>query len=169
MNMSTKSRYALNALIDFMLCEAVGPVALATISTRQQVSLSYLEQLFSSLRRAGIVQSTRGPGGGYALARPSTQITLADIVIAVDDPLGRADLEDAERDPSQALWSRLSGAMLQHMSTITLETVVSEQKAKGVTVVALPVGATTVRRPAGKKAGTTAPNAVFAFGRSTAR
>ncbi|HZF81295.1 MAG TPA: Rrf2 family transcriptional regulator, partial [Rubrivivax sp.] len=79
MRISTKGRFAVNALIDLALRQAgpeKGPVALATISARQQVSLSYLEQLFSRLRRDGIVESTRGPGGGYTLKRNTEQITV---------------------------------------------------------------------------------------------
>ena len=86
MRMSTKGRFAVNALIDLALREAAGPVALATISARQQVSLSYLEQMFSRLRRVGIVESTRGPGGGYTLGREAALISVADIVAAVTTP-----------------------------------------------------------------------------------
>ena len=84
MRMSTKGRFAVNALIDLALREAGGPVALATISARQQVSLSYLEQMFSRLKRVGIVDSTRGPGGGYTLGRAAAEISVADIISAVD-------------------------------------------------------------------------------------
>ena len=95
MRMSTKGRFAVNALIDLALREAAGPVALATISARQQVSLSYLEQLFSRLRRDGIVESTRGPGGGYSLGRAPEEISVADIVSSVDDPLESTEGESA--------------------------------------------------------------------------
>ena len=80
MRMSTKGRFAVNALIDLALREPAGPVALAAICARQQISLSYLEQLFSRLRRNGLVESTRGPGGGYTLGRSAAEITVADIV-----------------------------------------------------------------------------------------
>ncbi|HSQ70796.1 MAG TPA: Rrf2 family transcriptional regulator, partial [Rubrivivax sp.] len=87
MRMSTKGRFAVNALIDLALREPAGPVALAAICARQQISLSYLEQLFSRLRKNGLVESTRGPGGGYTLGRSAAEISVADIVSAVDDPL----------------------------------------------------------------------------------
>lgn len=169
MRMSTKGRFAVNALIDLALREAAGPVALATISARQQVSLSYLEQLFSRLRRDGIVESTRGPGGGYTLGRPAAQISVADIVTAVDDPLENADGENAADGLSQALWLRLNTTMLAHMATITLTSLVDEQKAHGATVEAKPVRRAIAPQPAIKPPRTTAPNSVFAFGRSFAR
>lgn len=169
MSMSTKGRFAVNALIDLALREAAGPVALATISARQQVSLSYLEQLFSRLRREGIVQSTRGPGGGYALGRPSTQITVADIVTAVDDPREAIDGEAGDNDLSQSLRLRLNATMLQHMTTITLASLVEEQKAQGATVATKPVRRAIAPQPAAQTPRTTAPNSVFAFGRSFSR
>ena len=96
MRMSTKGRFAVNALIDLALREPAGPVALAAICARQQVSLSYLEQLFSRLRKNGLVESTRGPGGGYTLGRSAAAISVADIVSAVDEPMDDAAHE--ERD-----------------------------------------------------------------------
>ena len=170
MRMSTKGRFAVNALIDLALREAAGPVALATISARQQVSLSYLEQLFSQLRQHGMVESTRGPGGGYTLGRPAADISVADIITAVDDPLLSTDDESAADGLSQALWQRLNQTMLAHMAAITLASLVAEQKALGATV-----EARSVRRPVvapvrlSKPLRTTAPNSVFAFGRSFAR
>ncbi len=114
--MSTKGRFAVNAMIDLTLRERSGPVALAAIATRQQISLSYLEQLFSRLRRAGLVQSTRGPGGGYTLGRDAAEISVADVMLAVED----GELEGEERgreeaprgpDLSGSLWSSV-----QHVS-----------------------------------------------------
>jgi Rrf2 family iron-sulfur cluster assembly transcriptional regulator len=168
MRMSTKGRFAVNALIDLALREPAGPVALATISARQQVSLSYLEQLFSRLRREGIVKSTRGPGGGYALGRPSTQLTVADIVTAVDDLREATDGEGADNGLSQSLWLRLNATMLQHMATITLESLVEDQKAQGATVETKPVRRAIAPQPVARTPRTTAPNSVFAFGRSFA-
>jgi Rrf2 family iron-sulfur cluster assembly transcriptional regulator len=169
MRMSTKGRFAVNALIDLALREAAGPVALATISARQQVSLSYLEQLFSRLRRDGVVESTRGPGGGYTLGRPAAEITVADIVTAVDDPLENTEAEAAADGLSQALWQRLNATMLQYMATITLQALVDEQKAQGATVEVKPVRRVIATPPVVKPPRTTAPNSVFAFGRSFAR
>ena len=87
MRLTTKGRFAVTAMIDLALRESHGPVTLAGISQRQHISLSYLEQLFGKLRRFDIVESTRGPGGGYTLARRADQVTVADIIIAVDEPL----------------------------------------------------------------------------------
>lgn len=169
MRMSTKGRFAVNALIDLALREGSGPVALATISARQQVSLSYLEQMFSRLRRVGIVESTRGPGGGYTLGREAALINVAEIVSSVDDP---ADVAGEPDDGlSRALWQRLNETLLSHMATISLQSLVDEQKAAGATVEDRPLkravvapAATTPPKPR-----TTAPNSVFAFGRSFAR
>lgn len=91
MQLSTRGRYAVMALADLASRQAIGcecgPICLAEIAARQQLSLSYLEQLFGKLRRAGLVASARGPGGGYRLARPSDHIAIADIVAAVDEPI----------------------------------------------------------------------------------
>src|SRR4051812_5912866 len=91
MQISTRGRYAVMAMVDLAsrerARECASPVCLAEIAGRQQLSLSYLEQLFSKLRRAGLVSSARGPGGGYRLARPADAIAIADIVLAVDEPI----------------------------------------------------------------------------------
>lgn len=87
MRLTTKGRFAVTAMIDLGLRQAAGPVTLAAISQRQQISLSYLEQLFGKLRRNGLVESTRGPGGGYTLGRPAEEITVADIILSVDEPI----------------------------------------------------------------------------------
>ena len=91
MQLSTKGRYAVMAMVDLAVQQAAeqacGPVCVADIAARQQLSPSYLEQLFGKLRRSGLVSSARGPGGGYRLARPCAQIAIADIVAAVDEPI----------------------------------------------------------------------------------
>ena len=87
MRLTTKGRFAVTAMIDLALRESDGPVTLAGIAERQQISLSYLEQLFGKLRRNQLVASTRGPGGGYTLAKPLAAVTVADIISAVDEPL----------------------------------------------------------------------------------
>ncbi|MFY9511187.1 MAG: Rrf2 family transcriptional regulator [Rubrivivax sp.] len=164
MRMSTKSRFAVNAMIDLGLREAGGPVPLAGISSRQQVSLSYLEQLFSRLRRAGIVESTRGPGGGYTLGRDADAISLADIVVAVED-----DLAPAPEGAAPDLWSSLDAVMLRHMGTISLLSLLEDQRAKGVTVELKPARRALLPKPAPAPVRTLAPNSVFAFGRSFAK
>jgi Rrf2 family iron-sulfur cluster assembly transcriptional regulator len=167
MRMSTKGRFAVNAIIDLALRESAGPVALASIGERQRISLSYLEQLFSRLRKAGIVESTRGPGGGYTLGRAASAISVADIVGAVDEP-GEEGAE-ADSGHTRELWLRLSAVMLEHMRTITLESLVADQIAKGVTVEPRPARRAIGAQPVVKPLRTSAPNSVFAFGRSFAR
>jgi len=87
MRLTTKGRFAVTAMIDLALRQNNGPVTLAAISQRQQISLSYLEQLFGKLRRHELVESTRGPGGGYTLGRKASDITVADIIVSVDEPI----------------------------------------------------------------------------------
>jgi Rrf2 family iron-sulfur cluster assembly transcriptional regulator len=87
MRLTTKGRFAVTAMVDLAMRGGSGPVTLASISERQQISLSYLEQLFGKLRRNNLVDSVRGPGGGYNLARPGSKISVADIVVAVDEPI----------------------------------------------------------------------------------
>jgi Rrf2 family iron-sulfur cluster assembly transcriptional regulator len=176
MRMSTKGRFAVNAMIDLALREQAGPVALAAISQRQQISLSYLEQLFSRLRRQGLVESTRGPGGGYTLGRKVDDITVADIVTAVDEPLdmmgndlGGTESPAANSPATRNLWASLNDAMLKHMASITLGSLVAEQTARGVVIEAKPVRRAISTQPVVKPVRTTAPNSVFAFGRSFAR
>ena len=168
MRMSTKGRFAVNALIDLALRESAGPVALASISQRQQISLSYLEQLFSRLRRDGMVESTRGPGGGYTLGRSAEQVSVADVVRAVDEPMDEGGDEDRCLGMSRALWERLNAVMLEHMSRISLASLVQEQIEQGVSIEPRPARRAIAPQPAVKPVRTTAPNSVFAFGRSFA-
>ena len=168
MRMSTKGRFAVNALIDLALREAAGPVALVSISQRQQISLSYLEQLFSRLRRDGVVESTRGPGGGYTLGRSADTISVADIVTAVDEPVDGQGDDERTFGLSKALWERLNTVMLAHMATITLQSLVQEQRDQGVNIEARAPRRTVPPQPVAKPVRTTAPNSVFAFGRSFA-
>lgn len=168
MRMSTKGRFAVNAMIDLALRERAGPVALASISQRQDISLSYLEQLFGRMRRLGLVESTRGPGGGYRLGRNSAEISVADIVQAVDDPLDEQADELRSMGMSRALWMRLQATMLDHMSGIALSTLVDEQVAAGMTLAQPQPRRTVVQQPATKHRRPLAPNSVFAFGRSFA-
>jgi Rrf2 family transcriptional regulator, iron-sulfur cluster assembly transcription factor len=166
MRMSTKGRFAVNALIDLALREAAGPVALASIAQRQRISLSYLEQMFARLRRDGVVESTRGPGGGYTLGRSAEQITVADVVTAVDDPLEEGSEDERSLGMSRALWQRLNDVMIEHMRGITLASLVQEQLAQGVNVEARPMKKAIAPQPVVKPVRTLAPNSVFAFGRS---
>ncbi|MCK7500406.1 MAG: Rrf2 family transcriptional regulator [Comamonadaceae bacterium] len=152
-------------MIDLGLRQHAGPVALAAICARQQVSLSYMEQVFARLRRQGLVESTRGPGGGYTLGRRADAISVADIVAAVEDRPALA----ADATPGQALWAELDGVMMQHMAGILLEALLEEQRAKGVDIEVAPRRrALAMPRPAPRAVTTRAPNSVFAFARSLA-
>jgi Rrf2 family iron-sulfur cluster assembly transcriptional regulator len=168
MRMSTKGRFAVNALIDLALRERAGPVALAAIASRQAISLSYLEQLFSRLRRSGIVASTRGPGGGYTLGRDAQTISVADIISTVEDLGDSGEERDGERgtELTAPLWSSLHEVMLRHMAAITLRSLVDDQLARGVTVEAKATRRPIAAAPVVKPLRTTAPNSVFAFGQS---
>jgi Rrf2 family transcriptional regulator, iron-sulfur cluster assembly transcription factor len=135
MKMSTKGRYAVMAMIDIGEHSEGAPVPLAEIADRQEISQEYLEQLFGKLRRAGLVDSARGPGGGYKLARPSNEIQMADIITAVDEPLRvtrcEGDAVDGcvkgERCCAHDLWSSLGRQMMSFLASITLDDVVSKR------------------------------------------
>jgi Rrf2 family iron-sulfur cluster assembly transcriptional regulator len=167
MRMSTKSRYAVNALVDLALREPAGPVSLASICQRQRVSLSYLEQLFGRMKRDGLVHSTRGPGGGYALARSAASITVEDIVAAVDEPAQHAD-DGGAPGPATGLCQRLQACLREQMAAITLDSLVAEQVALGVALAPRSQPRALPLRPVPRPLRTTAPNSVFAFGRSFA-
>lgn len=138
MRLSTKSRFAVTALIDVALREDQGPVALSAISERHQISLSYLEALFSKLRQAGLVESTRGPGGGYSLGRHAEKISMADIMEAVDAPTPEELAGEQSSWMGSDLWSGLNAQMVAHLKSISLRQLVAEQRAKGVKVEAAP-------------------------------
>lgn len=165
MRMSTKSRFAVQAMIDLALRERSGPVALAQIAARQGVSLSYLEQLFSRLRRAGLVESTRGPGGGYTLGRRAPEISVADIVAAVEDDVAVAE-EGQRMQLTRDLWAELDNVMLRHLATVQLQQLVDEQKARGVAVESAAPRRSIAPPPLPRPLRSTAPNSVFAFGQS---
>ncbi len=171
MRLSTKSRFAVTAMIDVALREDRGPVSLAAISERHQISLSYLEQLFSKLRQAGLVESTRGPGGGYSLGRGADRISMADIMSAVDAPSAEETADEQDSWMNSELWSSLNNQMLAHLQSISLRQLVAEQRAKGVAVEPPVTRAPTVKlgvfaRPKSEPLKITAPNSVFALGAS---
>ena len=168
MRLSTKSRFAVTAMIDVALREDRGPVSLAAISERHQISLSYLEQLFSKLRQAGLVESTRGPGGGYSLGRMAEQISMADVVSAVDAPSAEDAAGESESWMSSDLWSSVNNQMLAHLQSISLRQLVAEQRAKGVALEPAPTKTVSVKkgvfaRPKTDGLKITAPNSVFAL------
>lgn len=169
MRISTKGRFAIIAMIDLALHEGAVPVPLSSIALRHRISLSYLEQMFSRLRQDGLVESTRGPGGGYTLNRPATAITVADIVGAIESGESGATrpAEPAALDMAQELWDTLNGKMVDYMRTITLATLVADQRAKGYKVEdRRAVRQAIVRQPKPEPLRTTAPNSVFALGKS---
>jgi Rrf2 family iron-sulfur cluster assembly transcriptional regulator len=142
MQLSTRGRYAVMAMVDLAAQQTIGcergPVCLAQIAERQQLSLSYLEQLFGKLRRAGLVASARGPGGGYRLARASDAITIADIIDAVDEQvratrcpegdvgcLASPPGADAGRCQTHELWAELSRQIGLFLASVTLADVVA--------------------------------------------
>jgi len=144
MRLTTKGRFAVTAMIDVALRSGDGPVTLAGISDRQKISLSYLEQLFGKLRRASLVDSVRGPGGGYCLARPVRDITVADIVRAVDEKFdatqcgGKENCREDERCMTHELWSTLNFKLFEYLSSVSLAELVDNQLKKaggGVTEV----------------------------------
>ncbi len=136
MKLSTRGRYAVMAMADLASIQGEKPVTLADVATRQEISLSYLEQLFAQLRRAGLVSSMRGPGGGYKLAQPLASTRISDIVLAVDEPLevtrcGHNSVKGCKTDGSRCithdLWSELSRQINLFLSSITLEDVINRQ------------------------------------------
>lgn len=134
MRLTTKGRFAVTAMIDLALREHAGPVALAGISGRQSISLSYLEQLFGKLRRRALVESVRGPGGGYTLGRPAMDITVAEIIQAVDEPVdatqcqGKENCLDDRRCLTHDLWSRLNQRMVEYLDSVSLDDLIVEQR-----------------------------------------
>ena len=126
MKLSTKGRYAVTAMMDLALHEGEGPVTLADISQCQGISLSYLEQLFARLRKSGLVSGVRGPGGGYRLAQSADRITVADIIIAVDENVdatrcrGKENCQGGDRCLTHDLWTELSGQIYDFLNGITL-------------------------------------------------
>lgn len=126
MRLTTKGRYAVTAMIDLAINQGNGPVTLRSISDNQGISLSYLEQLFSKMRKSNLIVGTRGPGGGYVMAKEVDQISIADIIVAVDEPLditecaGLQNCHDGQRCLSHGLWSALSDQLYDFLASIQL-------------------------------------------------
>ena len=172
MRLTTKGRFAVTAMIDLALRQQSGPVTLAAISQRQQISLSYLEQLFGKLRRHQLVESTRGPGGGYTLGRKAGDITVADIILSVDEPLdathcgGKENCHGGDsRCMTHDLWASLNAKMVEFLDSVSLQKLVDDQISKGVVIEAKP----TIKRaissaPVVKPIRVTGPNSVFDLG-----
>lgn len=126
MRLTTKGRYAVTAMLDLAFHSQKKPVTLTDIATRQTISLSYLEQLFARLRKAGMVVGVRGPGGGYKLSRVAADINIADIIEAVDEPVdstkcgGKGDCQDGQSCLTHDLWMGLSDQIRAYLKNISL-------------------------------------------------
>ena len=136
MRLSTKGRFAVTAMLDLCMRQSRDPVTLAAISERQHISLSYLEQLFGKLRRHKLVNSVHGPGGGYRLAKDMAQISVADIIVAVDEPIdvtrrgGKENYQDDQKCLTHDLWANLNDHIFKYLQAITLKQFVDEHQAK---------------------------------------
>ena len=136
MRLTTKGRFAVTAMLDVALHGAKGPVTLAAIAERQKISLSYLEQLFGKLRRQGLVDSVRGPGGGYNLGRPAEAVAISDIIVAVDEPIdatqcgGRENCLDDRRCMTHELWAGLNAHIFAYLRSVTLAELMRQQRAQ---------------------------------------
>jgi len=129
MKLSTKGRHAVTAMMELALFQKKGPVTLADISVKQSISISYLEQLFAKLRQNGLVTGMRGPGGGYCLARDADEITIANILNAVDDMVKRqgSTVTEGELPGSLLMWQRLSDRVYEYLDGISLAEAVQAQ------------------------------------------
>lgn len=172
MRLTTRGRFAVTAMIDLAMRSDRGPVKLSAISKRQQISLSYLEQLFGKLRRRNLVESIRGPGGGYTLGPGALGISVADIVTAVDEgdgATGGAGAQPSARREdcqcmTQDLWSGLDASMLEYLGSVSLKELVEDQIAKGVSAGEAPTKRPTSVRPVARPLRIKGPNSVFALG-----
>ena len=138
MKLTTKGRYAVTAMLDLALHAGDKPVSLAEISARQEISLSYLEQLFSRLRRNGLVSSTRGPGGGYRVARALDAVAVSEIIGAVNESVdatqcaGRENCHSHGRCLTHDLWEGLSEQIEEFLSGVSLQDLIDRQRVKSV-------------------------------------
>lgn len=149
MRLTTKGRFAVTAMIDLAINQRNDPITLAEISERQAISLSYLEQLFGKLRRHHIVESVRGPCGGYNLGREADKITVADIIIAVDEPIdatqcgGKQNCHSIEQSTDKSrcmthdLWTSLNSKMLEFLDSVSLQDLADQQHAKQQKVIVM--------------------------------
>lgn len=133
MRLTTKGRYAVTAMLDLAIHYSDGPITLADISGRQGISLSYLEQLFSKLRKHGLVDSARGPGGGYRLSRAASEIAVVEVITAVDEKVdatrcgGKGNCQGEERCLTHELWTDLSSQIYDFLNNITLGDLVEKR------------------------------------------
>jgi Rrf2 family transcriptional regulator, iron-sulfur cluster assembly transcription factor len=176
MQMTTKGRFAVVAMMDVAVRSTNDPISLSAIARRRKISLSYLEQLFGKLRRSGLVRSVRGPGGGYVLALPAASISVADIVIAVDDSteLGQDDMDDefeqgkGRCDTSQ-LWRDIHAKAIEILGAISLKSLALQQQRNVPPAEEKPRHRGISSEPVVKRIRTTAPNSVFSLGASLSK
>lgn len=137
MRLTTKGRYAVTAMVELALNQGRGWLSLAEIGERHNISQRYLEQLFAALRRSGLVDGTRGPGGGYRLGRPRAEITVANVIDAVDETLdatkcgGQRNCQGDQGCVTHDLWAELSGRIRQYLDSVSLESVATKARARG--------------------------------------
>lgn len=164
MRLSTRGRFAITALIDLALRDANLPVPLSEVAVRHKISLSYLEQVFAKLRQAGLVNSTRGPGGGYTLGLLGDQISVADILLAIEEDESKLKGVGSAEEVTADLWKSMQNALLAHMQAISLRSLAQEQHLKGFRVEVRKVA---VKSPSKSKSPskvtTNAANSVFAW------
>ena len=136
MRLTTKGRFAVTAMVDLAMRHGSGPVTLAEISARQKISLSYLEQLFGKLRRKQIVESVRGPGGGYLLGKDMSELSVSEIILAVDEPIdatqcgGKENCHDDSKCITHDLWASLNQRIFEYLGSVNLQQLVDNQRAK---------------------------------------
>ena len=141
MKLTTKGRYAVTAMLDLALHGQQGPVSLAEISGRQEISLSYLEQLFSKLRKNGLVISTRGPGGGYSVARDLSDVAVSEIICAVNESVdatqcgGRENCHSHGRCLTHDLWEGLSAQIEEFLGSVSLQDMIDKHRVPNVAIV----------------------------------
>ncbi|WP_024850739.1 Rrf2 family transcriptional regulator [Hydrogenovibrio kuenenii] len=133
MKLTSKGRYAVTAMLDIAINQSKGPITLAMISERQDISLSYLEQIFAKLKKSDLVLSARGPGGGYRLSRNPGEISVSEVIAAVNEDLearkckGKENCKGGEECLSHELWSDLSEMIEQFLENITLEKIIEKR------------------------------------------
>ena len=134
MRLTTKGRFAVTALLDLAMQHGDSPVTLSDISRRQKFSLSYLEQLFAKLRRSGLVDSVRGPGGGYYLAKALDKVSVAEIILAVDEPIdmtqcgGKENCHNNEKCMTHDLWAKLNDQIFDYLGAVTLKQLADDRQ-----------------------------------------
>lgn len=183
MRLTTRGKLAVTAVTDLALRSHGRPIALPSISARQGISLSYLEDIFSALRRAGLVHSIRGPGGGYTLTRPPQELSVADIVIASEKYMGGADDKGTDTGTTSApgemtaeLWASFHSRVMEYLQSITVADLLTQREASAchadhsAAVVVAPPASTTGRRAAKTQLPSgDVPNSVFALGLAVPR